>query len=107
MRQLLLALAALLFAAPALAAPVWFSVETGGHAFKWVDNTYDDGAPKFDRLKWTFDAAFEWAPASLQDRGFLFVAGFRYVSLGESKYSWATYVDGPRVAVKWRGRLAP
>lgn len=100
-------LALLLITSAAQASPVWFEVETGATFFKWNHATWseENGLPGFGEPKWDFGVGISWAPSLLQDRGFLFSAGFRYQALGWSKYSEKTFVDGPRLAFSYRGRL--
>jgi hypothetical protein len=107
MSGIALLLLALLAAPAAHASPLWLEVETGATFFKWNQETWteENGLPGFGEPKWDFGASLKWAPASLQSRGFLFSAGFRYQALGWSKYSQKTFVDGPRLGISYRGRL--
>lgn len=89
------------------ASPVYLSVESGAGLFKWGDATYENGVPKFTDPAFDFSAAFEWGPGWLERRGFWLSAGFRYQSLGRSRMCDQTFIDGPRIAIKFRGRVTP
>jgi hypothetical protein len=100
-----LVLAMLLLAAPAQATPVYFTTGIGASLFKYNDRALDNGIPRFTDLTYDFYAGIEWSPGFLERRGWWIDAGFRYQALGPSRYSEQTFFDGPRVGIKFRGRL--
>ena len=107
MKRLVLALALLALPAAASASPLYLAVETGASIFKYNDRHLDNGVPHFSDLTYDFYAGVEWSPGGLERRGWWLLAGFRYQALGPSRFSDQTFFDGPRIGVRFRGRLVP
>lgn len=107
MKTAAIILAILFLAAPAFASPVYFEIESGFGAYKWGDAATFEGFPEFGKPRWDFGLGFEWSPK--ESTGIYLHAGFRYQALGDVPESPLDqrFVDGPRLAIKWRGRLSP
>ena len=98
-----------LWASMAAASPVYLTIDSGVTSFKWGPNQSGLGFPHLESPKWDIEPGFEWSPRALERRGFWLRASFRWQALGWSAsyfHEGQTYVDGPRIGVRFRGRIA-
>ena len=109
---LALLLAAIFWIASAKAAPggTYFTLDTGLTAFKWGVNQSGLGFPHFESPKWDIEPGIEWATDGMATRGLWIRLSFPWQALGRSAtfyHQGQTYIDGPRLGIRWRGRLVP
>ena len=108
-RALLLAAMMMFFFAMASASPVYLTIDSGFTSFKWGSNHSGLGFPHLGSPRWDIEPGFEWTPSFLEKKGFWFRASFRWQALGQSS-TWyhrgQSYVDGPRIGIRFRGRIS-
>lgn len=89
---------------------IYFTLDSGLTAFKWGANQSGLGFPHFESPKWDIEPGIEGTPNFLARHGLWFRLSFPWQALGRSAtffHHGQTYVDGPRIGIRWRGRLVP
>ena len=93
--------------AKAHASPVYVTLESGFTAFKFGYGTTGAGFPHLETPKFDVEPGVEWSPRFLERRGVWLTASFRWQALGRWPREWGAerYVDGPRLGIRFRGRV--
>jgi len=89
-------------------SPVYLTLDTGLTAFKWGAYQTGLGFPHFEPPKWDVEPGIEWTPSFLERKGIWIRASFPWQALGHSAtffHQGQTYIDGPRIGIRFRGRI--
>ena len=83
---------------------LFFTLDSGMTWFKTGYETTDYGFPQLASPKFDVEPGFEYSAGWLEKHGVWLRASFRYQSLGGPGAKWP-YSDGPRLGIRFRGRL--
>ena len=90
------------------ASPIYLTLDSGFTFFKWGPTQTDLGFPNFESPKWDIEPGIEWTPKFLEKNGVWLRVSFPWQALGQSAtffHKGQTYIDGPRIGIRFRGRI--